>query len=305
MPSTKLIEKLIDQAIEDRQEDGRRKHLGASVIGRPCSRQIWYMFHWARTKKHSARILRIFDRGHREEHRFVKWLRDAGIIVWEVDPETKQQFRMSDHGGHFGGSCDGVARGLPDVPLLPCLLEFKTTNSKGFKELEKTGVEKAKKEHFVQMQIYMEKMDLPVALYMAINKDTDAIYYEHVLRDTATAHQYLERAKGIIFSDAPPFRISDEPSFYLCKMCDYSGLCHGVEMPDKNCRTCGFSEPIRSGGWACHEGQQADPKRGCDRWLPNPNMINKCTHEALETEQGRILRLKFDNGARVTWKLDR
>jgi len=60
-----------------------RAHLGGSFIGRKCSRQLWYNFRWALRPKHEGRILRLFERGHREEFSFVSYLRLIGIEVRE------------------------------------------------------------------------------------------------------------------------------------------------------------------------------------------------------------------------------
>ena len=51
-------------------------------------------------------------RGAREEDWFNHLLTQAGVTVWDVDPDTKQQFRVEAVGGHFGGSLDGVLMGL-------------------------------------------------------------------------------------------------------------------------------------------------------------------------------------------------
>ena len=103
----------IDQAIESDQDQAPgRAHLGASIIGRECSRELWYTFRWVAKKLHQARILRLFSRGQNEEERFNEYLRQGGLTVWDTDPETGEQWRISDVHGHFGGSLDGVVLGL-------------------------------------------------------------------------------------------------------------------------------------------------------------------------------------------------
>src|SRR5574337_818227 len=77
----------------------RRGHLGASVIGRPCERQLWYAFRWAYQEQFKGRMLRLFQRGHREEDWFAADLRSTGAQVHSVDPRTGQQFRFSAVGG--------------------------------------------------------------------------------------------------------------------------------------------------------------------------------------------------------------
>src|SRR5690606_58877 len=67
--------------IEANAESEFRGHLGGSLIGRKCSRQLWYTFRWAGKEQFKGRMLRLFERGHKEEFRFVKYLMDVGINV--------------------------------------------------------------------------------------------------------------------------------------------------------------------------------------------------------------------------------
>lgn len=60
-----------------------RAHLGGSVIGRKCERELYYTFRWFRRPTFDGRMLRLFQRGHREEFSFVAYLRSIGINVRE------------------------------------------------------------------------------------------------------------------------------------------------------------------------------------------------------------------------------
>lgn len=71
----------IDKVIEDEQDDGFRDHLGGSMIGEDCLRALWYGFRWATQKRHNAQLLRLFERGHKEEFRFVSYLKGIGAEV--------------------------------------------------------------------------------------------------------------------------------------------------------------------------------------------------------------------------------
>lgn len=71
------------------KSDGPRRYFGGSQVGGDCDRQRWYGFHWATAgKKFEPRILRLFNRGHLEEARFITWLRMINIEVEEYDPST-------------------------------------------------------------------------------------------------------------------------------------------------------------------------------------------------------------------------
>jgi len=243
----------MNDAYRGYEKNPYRNHMGASVIGKGCERATWYGFHWFKKTSFSGRMLRLFNRGHLEEARFIASLLCIGVQIYQQD-ENGKQYRISDAGGHFGGSGDGVAVGIPDLPAgEPCLLEFKTHGSKYFAELIKKGVKAAKHEHYVQMQIYMKKMKLRVAMYGAVNKDTDEYYFEIVYLDELTGDMYIENGKRLIFMRQPPQKINSSPGWHECKYCDYNRICHfGIE-PERNCRTCHFSQAMEDGTWNCNE----------------------------------------------------
>jgi hypothetical protein len=268
----------IERAVEEEAEDGLRAHLGASIIGRPCDRSLWYSFRWASERRHEGRILRLFERGSREEATMVELLRKAGCTVWDVDPETGQQFRVSAVGGHFGGSLDGVVIGLVESDK-PHVLELKTHNKRSFGALQKQGVEKAKPEHYVQMQAYMYLMDIERAYYLAVCKDDDHLYAERVRAKASAATNALSRAERIICSDRPPHKISDDPTWHECKWCDHHALCHLQATPLANCRTCIHATARLDGDrvWHCakHDKNltEEEQRAGCDQHLFLPDLL--------------------------------
>ena len=263
----------INQTLERDQEDGMRAHLGASVIGDECDRKIWYGFRWATVKRHAGRILRLFNRGHLEEQRFITWLRAAGIMIEPLDPATKDQWRVTAAQGHFGGSLDGIAWQIPTLAVDERILtEFKTHNSKSFGKLIIEGVKKSKPQHYAQMQVYMKLKKLAQALYLAINKDTDEIHAEFVQEDGFTGEMMIGKADHIINAPIPPPRISNDPSWFVCKFCDHSNTCHRRAPIAVNCRTCVFSNPVDAGKWHCSKWNGVIPldvqKVGCECHSP-------------------------------------
>lgn len=244
--------------------DPFRTHLGASLIGRECPRELWYTFRWTTRVTHKGRLVRLFNRGHLEEARFVALLKMINCEVWQHDSNGKQ-FRVSFEGGHFGGSLDAVVRGVPDDPFRPLLSEFKTHGKKSFDKLAGSdwqefllgkepfngeGVRSAKFEHYVQMQTYMGGYQLPRALYLAVNKDNDGLYAELVNFDPEIFDLYRKRANFIVNAVEPPKKVGDTPGWYTCRFCDQRIPCHLNGVPDRNCRTCVNSAPVE-GGWAC------------------------------------------------------
>lgn len=268
-----------------------RSHLGASQIGSKCARALWYGFHWATQTKFSGRVLRLFNRGHLEEARFIAMLLMIGVQVYQQD-DKGEQYRITGVGGHFGGSGDGVGKGVPDLPPgLPCVLEFKTHGDKSFKELKKIGVREAKLEHFIQMQTYMRKMNLTAALYMAVNKNDDELYAEIVLLDIATADSFIDRGRKIIniveLQQPLPKKLNPSPGWVDCQWCDHRPVCHLGVAPDRNCRTCEFSVPKEEGGWWCENKERQmkmlfGPNEGVNAagetfQLSKPRQLSGCT----------------------------
>jgi hypothetical protein len=242
----------INRHWEETQDRGNRPHLGASQIGHPCSRRLWYGFRWAIKHAHSGRLLRLVDRGQEEEARFVRDLRAIGATVHDRDPRTGKQFRFVDVAGHFGGSCDAVVRDIPESTR-EHVCEMKTHNDKSFQDLCKNGVEKSKPEHWHQMQLYMHWSGCKRALYLAVNKNDDSLYAERIRYDKAAAEADIEKARMIVQAATPPARLSEDPTLYLCKWCDFKGICHEGEAAEANCRTCINSTPEINGDarWTC------------------------------------------------------
>lgn len=260
----------INDAWEAREADQpKRAHLGASQVGRACAREIWYSFRWALHRIPEGRMLRLFNRGHREETSLIESLRLAGATVHDVDPRTGEQFQWSAHGGHIGGSMDGCALGLIEAPKTWHCLEFKTASDKYFKMLQRDGVEKSKPEHFAQMQLYMLWSGMDRAYYLAVNKNDDQLYSERIRFDRSRAEHYLNQAKTIVDSAEPPQRLSSDPTWWQCRFCDFHALCHGDKVADANCRTCVHitpmperAETINEPKWWCTHHKLEVPFRG-------------------------------------------
>lgn len=271
--SVRILED-IDHYCETEYDDGHRSHLGASLIGHDCSRYLWYVFRWCYHEKFNGRMQRLFNRGHREEERFVEWLRGIGCEVHEVDPNTGKQFRITGVMGHFGGSLDGIAKLPPRYQISkPVLLEFKTIGSgQGFTDMTKRGMMLSKPQHYAQTSLYGLKYDLDFVLYNMILKSNDDLHTEVVKLNHKDAAHLEAKAERIIMSQKAPPRLSDNPTYHKCQYCPMMGLCHKGETPEKNCRSCKFAVPIENAQWGCNAHNQIIPpdflRKGCDKWQP-------------------------------------
>lgn len=314
------VEKASQEVLSARDADKKRGHLGASQIGHRCPRQSWYAFRWFYQGQHTGRLLRLFNRGHEEEARLLRWLRAAGYEVrdhsqrltysptqadagidyvyqcrdWDDSYDLhyedvsadarhialakeqgvgpKQWGFVDEQTSFFSGECDGLIRG-PNLLEGWGTVEFKTMNDKSFKDIVNKGVMSSKPVYWIQSQIYMRKLKVNWCLFVSTNKNDDDIYYEILHLKPEVADQYIDLARSIIRAQSAPARITEDPSWFECKFCDFREICHYGEAPKKNCRTCQYSVATDLGALHCnlHHGdvpfdfQQV----GCEQWLPH------------------------------------
>lgn len=71
-------------------------------------------------------------------------------------------------------------------------------------------------------------MELEIALFTALNKDTQALHHEIIRFDPAHAQALSDKAVEIIRAadagELPP-RIAAASDFYLCRLCPYRRRC--------------------------------------------------------------------------------
>jgi hypothetical protein len=226
------ITALIDEALEaeDRSKPPR-DYLGGSRIGEPCARRLAYEVTLTPVddgKGFDGRLLRIFDAGHQFEDLTIRWLQAAGFDL-RTRGRDGRQFGFSVAGGRLRGHIDGAIVGGPDVGIpWPALFEHKALKQSSWTDLVKRGLSQAKPIYFAQCHLYMAYMQLGVALFTAMNKDTQELYHEVVPFDPAEAQRLSDKAVAIlrtIEAEELPPRIAGNADFYLCRMCSYAGRC--------------------------------------------------------------------------------
>lgn len=266
---------LIDKWHEDHVDDRPRPYMGISMLGHECPRYLWLKFRWAVREKFSGRMLRLFRRGQLEEEQFTEDLKRIGCVVSYTG---KNQLTVS-FGGWVKGHPDGlIESGLPEAPKTPHIVEFKTHNNKSFEELKKKGVKEAKYMHWTQCQVYMLGRKLDRALYLAVNKDTDELYAERVKLERAEAQDIVRRGEDIAVDPFLPLPLSQDPSFYKCKMCSCWSFCHQTHQTEElNCRTCRHFSP------------DSDGRAYCSLYkieIPYENQLMGCTEYAIHPDLG-------------------
>lgn len=272
----KNLAAIIDRKIA-KDQPPIRSHLGCSILGHPCDRYIWLSFRWAVAEYKSGRMLRLLDRGSREEPVMIELLRKAGAVI--SDAEHQLGVILGDHvSGHIDAIING---GLPGYEDKRMIVEIKTHSEKSFRDLVAKGVEKSKPTHFVQMQLYMMGSGIRFALYAAVCKNNDELHFEVVEYDDAVATKYLDRGVRLASQDQIPPPIGG-PSWYQCQMCAYRSFCHGPEDIDRttkniNCRTCAHSTAGDDWSWHCERhGKPLNYSRqvkGCQSHVFHPDLV--------------------------------
>lgn len=261
------------------EEKKFRRHQGASGIGRNCKREVQLQWLWVAAPSFPPRLLRLFNRGHLEEARFLSMLMCIpNVQLWYETPEGGQ-IKWQDYGGHYGSALDGVAVGIPDVPQgAPCYTEFKTASDKKFNSFVKDGCRKTEMTYYVQCQQCMHYMNLPYTLFMVVNKNTDELYAEILTYDNHNAEKYRKVAGDVIFATDLLPRVSNKSTYFACRWCDVKNICHGKEVPEINCRTCCHWGVRPEGGYSCARNHPTvhdavASLSGCDSHVFNPKLL--------------------------------
>lgn len=258
----------IDEFALANADDGFRSHLGWSVIGNQCLRYLYYHWRWFWKEEHHARMERIFIEGHKIESEMRHILKAMGAQFLDNVDITGEQIKVSELGGHFGGSCDGVFI-WPSIGLIePTLLECKSSKTGApFNDLAKKSLPVANPRHYIQQSGYGKGLGIKYAVYIARNKNDSSIYIELVPLNWDEAQENVNKASYVMSLREPPKRISEKRSFHLCNMCAIQPLCHDRKEPIPNCRNCKNASPVDNAQWHCSLYNNIIPKdfipKGC------------------------------------------
>lgn len=217
-----------------------RPYLGMSTAGHECARYMWYSFRWCFLQIVSKQHQRIFDRGHLEEPRVLKDLKEAGYDVSDT------QLTLEGFAGHNKGHCDGVIL----LNNKKHVLEIKTMKQEKFKTLKKDKLKSANPGYWGQAQMYMHALGIEHTLFIVTNKNTEERYYEVVDYDETQAQFFNDRIVDVISTEVPPTKIGNA-DWFQCKWCDAMDVCH-YGMPHlETCRTCQNIILKDEGKWGC------------------------------------------------------
>jgi hypothetical protein len=224
-----LIETLKERMTTQRGAKPSGK-LYMSAIGHKCARKIWYDFNEPQESTFNFKSIAAMKDGEDGEQRF----------IFRANEYLKDQVKLSDFqkrielfDGKLSGKIDGIAH-IYNVGEY-AVWEHKEVAEKKFKTF-KGSLLSWDEGYYAQAQIYMDCLNINkhwLTIGLAGGRDYEDCF-------TVYNPQYVsvlkERLDMIIHSRNELPRINDNPSYFICKMCEYSEKCHATKtVPAKSC----------------------------------------------------------------------
>lgn len=239
-----LIKQIFSNILEEFKSNNKpRNYIGASSIGDDCELKLWLKFKYPHLAKlPSAQLVMATNDGHRGEAYVASLLKQIPDIKLITHDYNGNQLGFSDFNGKFKGHCDGIIEGLPMAPKTSHIWEHKEKNSKSFDALTKIkenyDIKKVLREwdyvYYCQAVIYMDYFDC-TRHYMTVGlsgtRDLQSIRTD---ANPLLAKILKDKAQRIINAIVPPIGISNNKSFWKCKMCGFSEYCPSINPEKKN-----------------------------------------------------------------------
>lgn len=209
---------IITKAIHDTPSDVPRRYIGASSIGRPCERSIWYGFNGEMGEAVPAGLRTSFDIGKRLELLMLDYVEQAGIAVNRA-PHRLHDLELPI----FQGTPDAIITLLDDKPVV---LEIKTAKSSSFNRFKNHGLIAWAETYYAQLQAYMGMGGYERGVLLAINKDSSELHHEWVDFDEIFYQELKVKARRIAEATEAPDKINRSPLYFVCRSCPFKVVCH-------------------------------------------------------------------------------
>src|SRR5580698_1461379 len=122
-----------------------RDYIGASSIGSPCMRQLWYEFKQFPKEEASNKTKRTWEIGKRLEALVILWVQLAGKNV-----SLRSYYFLDEEFPYFQGHLDGLILNYEGEPVE--ILEIKTAKDASFNQFVKNGLKKWQPKYYDQIQ---------------------------------------------------------------------------------------------------------------------------------------------------------
>lgn len=214
-----LTDKLITHM--GKLSDKPRNYIGASQIGSPCDRRIWYEYN-AYTPHFTSRQKIIFETGRRLEKMLLDLMSDGGVVFHGIKrPDSKKIIECG-----IDGTPDAI---YENENKELCILDIKSCNTESFHRFVNHGLRVFNEQYYYQLQAYMGLYDLQLATLLAINKNNCEIHEESFEFDENLFEYLCLKAKNIAADKEPPERIGVNQLYYFCQMCPFVKTCFEMD----------------------------------------------------------------------------
>lgn len=219
------LAKIVDEAILQQSKGEPRRYIGASGIGKTCSRAIWYDYHAIEGIPLTAQEERTMEIGRRLEGMVIDYMIAAGFKVEIATQENDYLLVYDNDIDIFKGHMDGLIH-ISDVFTVG--LEIKTAKAERFEKYvkEEGGVKVWSPIYYAQLQSYMGMRGLTDFLFCVINKNNSDWRMEWVKYDDIFYHELKTKANMISQMEEAPDKINNSPWYYACQRCRYKKICH-------------------------------------------------------------------------------
>lgn len=215
--------KLIHDSIANRKPEPKRSYIGASSIGAPCMRQIWYGFKGYEGEGIGPELQLTFDIGKSLETLLLDYI-ISEMSGWQSIIDRSLEDNEIEF---FKGTPDFMVYiNYPRDNESLIILELKTAKNSSFLTFKNKGLKIWSMQYYDQLQSYMGMSGAKQGVLLAINKDTSELHEEWVDFEEPRYEYLKNKAMLIANAEFPPDRINNSPMFYLCKMCKFKGICH-------------------------------------------------------------------------------
>lgn len=221
----------IDQAIEAEQEPYNSKNIGFGEIGHECSRYLWYKINTDIVEINTAESLRRMRNGQSDEAAMAEDLRKVeGITLYTNDPNRdNKQYKVDFLDGRLTGRLDGVIIGLIQAPKTFHTWEHKSVEEKKFNEIQKTKDLPAWNQKYnAQVHLGMLGSELDRCYFTISTPGLRKVTALRISLQKEYAQSMINKAERIIEAKQEPERVGG-PDYYICKMCRFHDICHGVK----------------------------------------------------------------------------
>jgi len=205
-----MLKELIEKYYRDKRDERERTKFYISDAGK-CLRQIFFKFKKAPRAEMDPRLLRIFDHGDLIHRELVRILESLGIVESIEIPIPPRE------------DISGRADAIVNIDGERYLVDFKSINSTILR-----GMEKPKKEHVFQIQLYLHFFNIKKGILLYEGKDTlelKEFFIEYDKELVQKILQEFQELKTNLEKNLIPDRLPDYPENWQCKYCQFREIC--------------------------------------------------------------------------------